>query len=63
MRVAPAPLYNRFEDAHRFVEALKAGLWNTGSPAPDRHRRFGVLQALSHPRTGLVRIRKAHFSD
>ncbi|MGH9371455.1 MAG: kynureninase, partial [Vicinamibacterales bacterium] len=25
MRVAPVPLYNRFEDAHRFVEALKAG--------------------------------------
>jgi len=24
MRVAPVPLYNRFEDAHRFVEALKA---------------------------------------
>jgi kynureninase len=23
MRVAPVPLYNRFEDAHRFVEALK----------------------------------------
>ncbi|MGH8589309.1 MAG: kynureninase [Gammaproteobacteria bacterium] len=26
IRVAPVPLYNRFEDAHRFVEALKAGL-------------------------------------
>jgi len=26
MRVALVPLYNRFEDAHRFVEALKAGL-------------------------------------
>ena len=26
MRVAPVPLYNRFEDAHRFVEALKASL-------------------------------------
>jgi kynureninase len=24
MRVAPVPLYNRFEDAHRFVETLKA---------------------------------------
>ncbi len=26
MRVAPVPLYNRFADAHRFVEALKASL-------------------------------------
>jgi kynureninase len=26
MRVAPVPLYNRFEEAHRFVETLKAGL-------------------------------------
>ena len=25
-RIAPVPLYNRFEDVYRFVDALKAGL-------------------------------------